>query len=117
MFRFSKPLSTTLFILILIALGGESVFAHPGGWSSGARQAQEDEKKDKKEKRAARRARKEKETDNKSKAPTNGVAPETETLEVVSDRQSKNGDVFTYEGYVNATFGDIRLQADHVTFN
>jgi hypothetical protein len=57
-------------------------------------------------------------------APT-AVAPAThnsshnlgEVLEVVADKQSKNGDVSTYEGYVNATMGNLRVQADHLTFN
>jgi LPS-assembly protein len=40
-----------------------------------------------------------------------------DTVEIIADTQSKVGDLFVYEGYVNATAGEIRLQADHVTFN
>jgi len=55
-------------------------------------------------------------------ARSNGVRPvreaaEGETVEVIAERQSKNGDIFIYEGYVNATLEDIRLQADRVTYN
>jgi lipopolysaccharide assembly outer membrane protein LptD (OstA) len=46
-----------------------------------------------------------------------GGAAAGDAVEVVADTQSKNGDLFVYEGYVNATLGDIRLQADRVTFN
>jgi LPS-assembly protein len=38
-------------------------------------------------------------------------------LEVVADRQSRDGDLFMAEGYVNATMGQMRLQADRVTLN
>ncbi len=113
MLRLPKPLSIALSILTLIAFGGETVFAH---WSAAFPQStKSDAKQDKKEKRRERRARKEKE---EPKATTAKSAKgEEETLEVVSDRQSKNGDIFIYEGYVNATLGDIRLQADRVTYN
>jgi hypothetical protein len=40
-----------------------------------------------------------------------------DTVDIIADTQSKAGDLFVYEGYVNATLGEIRLQADHVTFN
>jgi len=40
-----------------------------------------------------------------------------DTVDIIADTQSKTGDLFVYEGYVNATLGEIRLQADHVTFN
>ncbi|MEN3333555.1 MAG: LPS-assembly protein [Blastocatellia bacterium] len=40
-----------------------------------------------------------------------------DTVDIIADTQSKTGDLFVYEGYVNATAGEIRLQADHVIFN
>ncbi|HEX8184441.1 MAG TPA: putative LPS assembly protein LptD, partial [Blastocatellia bacterium] len=43
--------------------------------------------------------------------------PDGEAVEILADTQSKNGDIYVYEGYVNATLGDTRLQADRVTFN
>src|SRR5262249_5776574 len=48
---------------------------------------------------------------------TNGTKAGGDTVEIIADKQEKNGDVFIYDGYVNATIDDIRLQADHVTFN
>ncbi|HWX43292.1 MAG TPA: LPS assembly protein LptD [Blastocatellia bacterium] len=36
---------------------------------------------------------------------------------IEADKGEQNGDIFTYDGYVNATMGDQRLQADHVTYN
>ncbi len=53
-----------------------------------------------------------------SNGARNGNATtEGEIVEVIADRQSKNGDISIYEGYVNATLGDVRLQADRVTYN
>ncbi|HKY04960.1 MAG TPA: putative LPS assembly protein LptD, partial [Blastocatellia bacterium] len=120
MLRFSKPLSTALCILVLVALCAECLASHSRGWfESPAITPQEPDKKDKQEKRRERRAQREKDkaADDKSKTPANGAATETETLEITSDHQSKNGDVFIYEGYVNATVGEVRLQADRVTYN
>src|SRR5262249_830283 len=81
-------------------------------------QKEQDDPDTKKDKRT-RRAR-EKDTDNtgdtsKSREPKQPSADES--VEIVSDKQSKDGDLFLYEGYVNAIQGEIRLQADRVTFN
>lgn len=43
--------------------------------------------------------------------------PAGQEVEIVSDSQARNGDVLAAEGYVNVTIGDMRLQADRVTFN
>lgn len=45
-------------------------------------------------------------------------APAIETVvEIVSGKQSKDGDIVTAEEYVDVTMGDIRLQADHIVYN
>ena len=38
-------------------------------------------------------------------------------LAVMADQQSKNGDLFIYEGFVDASVDEMRLQADRVTYN
>ncbi|HST21125.1 MAG TPA: putative LPS assembly protein LptD [Blastocatellia bacterium] len=121
MFRFPKAFSTALCLSLLIAVGADSTFAHYGA-PRAAREPRQDEKQDKKEKRKERRARKQQEKPNaepdKSEAPkANNAQTESEEVEIIADKQSKNGDLFIYDGYVNATMGDVRLQADHVTFN
>lgn len=121
MVRFSKALSTALCLSLLIAVGSDSVFAHYGA-PRVALTPQQDDKQDKKAKRKERRARKEKdkqnpEPDKSDAAKTSDAATENEEVEIIADKQSKSGDLFVYDGYVNATMGDVRLQADHVTFN
>jgi hypothetical protein len=44
-------------------------------------------------------------------------ASKNEAVEIVADRQSKIGNTFIADGYVIATMGEIRLQADHITYN
>lgn len=123
MFRFPKAFSTALCLSLLIAVGADSTFAHYGA-PDAARPPQQDEKQDKKEKRKERRARKQQEKQtaepdkDKAETPkTDNAQTESEDVEIVADKQSKTGDLFIYDGYVNATMGDVRLQADHVTFN
>ncbi len=126
MFRFPKALSTALCLSLLIAVGADSTFADYGA-PRAARAPRQDEKQNKKEKRKERRARKQQEKQNaepdksepdKSETPkTNNAQAENEEVEIIADKQSKNGDLIIYDGYVNATMGDVRLQADHVTFN
>ena len=116
MVRFSKSLSTALSLFLLIASGSETVPAR----STPQQPAKKEKKKKKKQENQRELA-----PSNGSQpngAQSNGVRPvsdaaEGETVEVIAERQSKNGDVFLYEGYVNATLGDIRLQADRVTYN
>ncbi|HJQ22697.1 MAG TPA: putative LPS assembly protein LptD [Blastocatellia bacterium] len=84
---------------------------------------QSDAQKSKQERKRERRERQQQD-DKDSTAPqtTSKTAPKIntefgDTVEIIADTQSKSGDLFIYEGYVNATLGEIRLQADHVTFN
>ena len=120
MFRFPQPLSIPLFILFLIALNLGSVQARQiivPRQTQPAKKPQE-EPETNKDKRA-RRAERRKQAENNKEAPKaeTSSATDEETVEIISDKQSKNGDLFLYEGYVNATQGEIRLQADRVTFN
>lgn len=39
------------------------------------------------------------------------------TVVIDADKQNRNGDIVVAEGYVNATMGSLRVQADHMTFN
>jgi lipopolysaccharide transport LptD-like protein len=120
MFRFPRPLLITISISLLIALNSGSAQARqilipPQKQPAKKPQEESEPNKDKR----ARKAERKKESridDEDAKAEPSGATDE-ETVEIVSDKQSKNGDLFLYEGYVNATHGDIRLQGDRVTFN
>lgn len=54
---------------------------------------------------------------NDSKPKAGFKSTSGDVLEVVADRQYRDGDLFIAEGYVNATMGEMRLQADRVTLN
>lgn len=120
MFRFPQPLSITLSFYLLIALNSGSILARQiviPQQPQPVQKSQEepDTKKDKRARKAERK--KEAEADKETAKPEPRAATAEETVEIISDKQSKNADLFLYEGYVNATQGEIRLQADRVTFN
>jgi hypothetical protein len=126
MLRFSKPVSALLSIFILISLAADVTLAHAGPSSLQEAEPDQQSKQDRQERRQQRRARRTerqreaeagKTAPDAERATRNGAAAKEETVDVVSDNQSKNGDLWVYEGYVNASFGDMRLQADRVTFN
>ncbi|HVG21019.1 MAG TPA: putative LPS assembly protein LptD [Blastocatellia bacterium] len=126
MARFSKSFSTALCTFLLIAVSTDSILASYGPpVVTPTQSSRQEDKKAKKERKRQRREQKadaekkdaEKETRPDNPASKTGGAAVGEAVEVVADAQSKNGDLFIYEGYVNATLGDIRLQADRVTFN
>jgi hypothetical protein len=119
MVRFPQPLLFILFVSLLIALNPGSILARqiviPKQTPVKPNQEESEPKKDKR----ARKAERKKEAQADIDAGKSGSRPATveETVEITSDQQSKNGDLFLYEGYVNATQGEIRLQSDRVTFN
>ena len=120
MVRFSKSLSTALSLFLLIAFGSETVSARFTPQQPTKKEAKKEKKK--KKKQEDQRELSPSNGSQSNGAQSNGVRAERETaegetVEVIAERQSKNGDVFIYEGYVNATLGDIRLQADRVTYN
>lgn len=96
---------------------------------SSAQSQTQDLKTDKKERRKQRQAEAEKAqqengdnarpatAENPEKKSADRKAPDGEEVIVSADRQSKDGDLFVYEGYVNVTLGNLRLQADHVVYN
>jgi hypothetical protein len=119
MVRLPQPLSITLSLSLLIALNSGSILARQivTQQSQPVQKSQEesDTRKDKRARKAERK--KEAEAEKEAAKPSPRAATAEETVEIVSDKQSKNADLFLYEGYVNATQGEIRLQADRVTFN
>ena len=120
MVRFPQPFLFTSSISLLIALSLGSAQAGqilvPQQTKPVKKTRQEPEaNKDKRARKAERR--KEAETDKEAAKGEPDASAAEETVEIISDKQSKNGDLFLYEGYVNATQGEIRLQADRVTFN
>jgi LptD protein len=120
MFRFPQPLSITLSLVLLIAFNSGSTLAGqilipPQSQPVQKSQEESDARKDKRARKAKRK--KEAEPNNEAPKDSSSAATAEETVEIVSDKQSKNADLFLYEGYVNATQGEIRLQADRVTFN
>ena len=134
MVRISKPLSTALTLFLLIAFGSEMVQARfrpqqPGVSEQAQKEIDKAKKQEKKKKKRGQKndSKQSDPADQKDPAQSNGAhsngvrdgneSDAGEIVEVVADRQSKNGDISIYEGYVNATLGDVRLQADRVTYN
>ena len=120
MVRFPQLLSITLSLSLLIALNSGSILARqivvPQQPQPAKKNQEEPETgKDKRARKAERR--KAAGTEKEAAEPEPRAATAEETVEIISDKQSKNADLFLYEGYVNATQGEIRLQADRVTFN
>src|SRR5215213_6347418 len=130
MIRFSKTFSTALCIVIFLALGSETLLAR-GPRSSSARPAptisqgepgvaQESKppgpagKKEKKKKKKKNGKKGEKDPSQRKGSAQNGQ-PEAdgstgsngsgavENIEIISDVQSKTGELYLYEGYVNVT--------------
>jgi LptD protein len=119
MFRFPKQLSITLSLFFLAALNSGPILAHQvvrlRPQETPKSQEEADTKKDKQAQKAERK--KAAAADKQPAKPAKRAGTGDETVEIISDKQSKNGDLFLYEGYVNATQGEVRLQADRVTFN
>jgi hypothetical protein len=88
-------------------------------------QPSQDDQQSKQEKKRERRERQPQKPASETATPqpeSRAASPKIssefgDSVEIIADTQSKTGDLFVYEGYVNATLGEIRLQADHVTFN
>lgn len=133
MFRFPRSPFAAAIILLFLALSVEPVLALRLPIISFMPQGQT-EKQERKRQRPERKAAEEKAEkadkagqkngeeakDAKEQPAANAVGGKSlpgEEVVFTSDRQSKDGDLFVYEGYVNATVGIFRLQADRVTYN
>jgi lipopolysaccharide assembly outer membrane protein LptD (OstA) len=124
MLRFIKPLSTASCLLLLIASSAESILARGIGarnyFGQEPKQTQTDDKTEKRKARRARKAQAAKDAKPEQPYTTKGEGGSKfagDTVDIVGDKQQKNGDLWTYEGYVIATLADMRLQADRVTYN
>jgi lipopolysaccharide assembly outer membrane protein LptD (OstA) len=133
MIRLSKLIAAALCSLLVAATGAGAALTASAGPRSFTickayyeQNSQDDQSgKDKQEKKRERRERQTPDAAAETAAPqpaNKSAAPKIssefgDTVEIIADTQSKTGDMFVYEGYVNATLGEIRLQADHVTFN
>lgn len=119
MVRFPKQLSITLSLFFLIDLNSGPILARQVVRQQSQQppkvQEESETQKDKRARKAERRKAADAEKETAEPAP--GAVTDEETVEIISDKQSKNGDLFLHEGYVNATQGEVRLQADRVTFN
>lgn len=62
------------------------------------------------------KANSDKAANGEAKSASNKI-PKGEELIISADTQTKDGDLFLYEGYVNVTVDNLRLQADHATYN
>jgi len=118
MSRILQPLPRILLLPLLLALNSALAFGHQfsGVHVQDSGQSNQ-EKETQKQKRARKAERKKQASPEKEPEKPARVAGPEETVDIVADKQSKNGELFIYEGYVNATQGDMRLQADHVTLN
>jgi len=135
MICFSKTFSTALCFLILLALGSESALARSRGargsslQQPGSPEAGKKNKKNRKNKKDKNNKDAQKNKAAQDGGPASNGQPETngstaarragpvENLDVASDSQRKDGDILIFEGYVNATLQDARLQADRATLN
>ena len=119
MVRFPQPLPTTLTLLLLIALNSAWALAHQGVRIQPPQEQKPQQEPETKKQKRARKAGQKKvpEPETETAKPEASANTVEQTVEVIADKQSKNGDLEIYEGYVNATQGEMRLQADHVTFN
>jgi lipopolysaccharide assembly outer membrane protein LptD (OstA) len=81
------------------------------------------DKKERKKQKQAQQAEAEKNAADKTDDADNGEKKSSgkkaagEEVTVVADKQSKDGELFIYEGYVNVTTDTLRLQADRVVYN
>jgi lipopolysaccharide assembly outer membrane protein LptD (OstA) len=135
MIRLTKVAAAALCGLLIAAVGGSSAFtvkAWPGSWMARKNvinqdpqqsQPDPDDQKSKQERKRERREREQK-TGGETATPQTTAKPAPkissefgDAVDIVADTQTKTGDLFVYEGYVNVSAGEIRLQADHVTFN
>ncbi len=129
MIRWSKVFAAAWCGLLAAAIGAESALTI-GAWprpplvrKASYTQNPQDDQQSGQEKKRQPRERKPDAADADTPQPASKPAnPKVsselgDTVEIIADTQSKVGDLFVYEGYVNATAGEIRLQADHVTFN
>ena len=93
-------------------------------------QAEQEDKKDRKRQKQERKAAEEKEgkqnpdskdgkeeKDGATAKPAAGRSLPFDEATFTSDRQTKDGDLYLYEGYVNITAGNYRIQADRITYN
>ncbi|HXG63670.1 MAG TPA: putative LPS assembly protein LptD, partial [Blastocatellia bacterium] len=114
MVRFPKPLLTLFSVLLITAQ-----LALAGAVQSDQQPQQESDREEKKQRRRERKSRQSGKDGSSlpDAPPVNGAASGENIVNVVADTQSKLGDLYVYEGYVNATLGEYRLQADRVTLN
>src|SRR5262245_18679434 len=107
MVRFPQALSYTISISLLIALNSgpmlaSQVFAPQQQPTVQKNREESENQKDKQARKAERRKQANDDTTKEASDSKSAPAKAEETVEIVSDKQSKNGDLFLYEGYVNA---------------
>jgi LPS-assembly protein len=122
MLRFKRAVGAALCFVLLVTVGAEPFAAQgiasqdPSPAKRPADSADQKTKKDKKDKQS-RQAAKSTNPNGSSGGGGSDSATDDELVSVTADRQSKEGELSIYEGYVNATQGDYRLQADRVSLN
>ena len=111
MVRIPQPLSTTLSLLLLIAMNSASTLAHQVVKIQPQQEQKPQQEPETRKQKRARRAGQKKvpEPEKETAKPETSATTVEQTVEVIADKQSKNGDLEIYEGYVNATQGEMRL--------
>ena len=124
MFRFAKSLAASLTILLALAFRAAPSLAMPLPlFTLPAWQQEQEDKKERKRQKQERKAAEQKDGENKDAKEqpaansANGKSLPGDEAVFTYDRGTKDGDLFIYEGYVNVTVGNFRLQADRVTYN
>lgn len=118
-----RALSAALSLLLVIATCVEPAVAYSASSSAPPQDQSAAPKKAKKEKKSKKASQDKDSQDPPASPNASGAAAgdsageDSELVEVTADRQSKEGDLAIYEGYVNALQGDYRLQADKISLN
>lgn len=121
MLRLAKLPLIIISVFLFILLAAEPISAQYILFIKPQPQEEKADKKEKKRQRKEPQSKSEKAVpDDQPPEEEKPAAPKTPTGEEVTinaDKQSKDGDNFIYEGYVYATVGIYRLQADRLVFN
>ncbi|HLG15055.1 MAG TPA: putative LPS assembly protein LptD [Blastocatellia bacterium] len=125
MVQLSKPFTTALCLLILAAVAVEPLPAFARTSQPASQQEPTEPGKRRKKRATDAKTPAPKDTANQRKGEGGEGADNrpavredaSDTVEIVADRQSQTGDLYLFEGYVDATLEDLRLQADRVSFN
>ena len=116
----SLGLTLTPFVLSILAAAQAPVIPAAPDRTVDGTQTEATKDANKNTKKAEKRRARDTSPDGGDKTKTgaaNGSPAKSEEVNIVADSQTSVGDILVFDGYVDATLNEIRLQADHVTYN